>query len=296
MNSPILSIVLLLSAGDLRFQQGEGGEYRFDTGVLRGKLRAAGRSLGLSSVVHIPSGAALSRSMGLFSHYRVFSAGHRYGQGAWDWPSEATVRADGSVEVRWPAAADRPFEMWAVYRWAGPGMLDLETRVLPRVDLEGFEAFLASYLAEQFTQSLVYARADTGAEGKPTFLAAEKSQGVWQMFPRDGNVLALIHDGRWKIGPSPVEWAIRPLLAQPIGLRRDGASGMTAVLMSPPSDCFAVATPFQGEGHYSLYLSLFGRTIRAGETARARARLVITTSPGEDQVLSLFRAYLADLR
>jgi len=66
-------------------------------------------------------------------------------------------------------------------------------------------------------------------------------------------------------------------------VRRHGASGLTAVLMAPAEDCFAVSTPHQREGHYSLYLSLFGRTIQAGETARARARLVIV-EPASDTV------------
>lgn len=44
-------------------------EYEFDTGVIRGTLRAEGKSLGLSSVVHVPSGVTLSRGYGIFSHY-----------------------------------------------------------------------------------------------------------------------------------------------------------------------------------------------------------------------------------
>ncbi|MBM3746308.1 MAG: hypothetical protein FJW34_10970 [Acidobacteria bacterium] len=284
------------AAGELKFRAAEGGEFSFDTGVLSGKLHAGGKSLGLSSVVHAPTGAALSRGMGLFSHYRVFAANRRYGGGAWDWPSEATLRPDGAVEVRWRGADDRPFEMWAVYRWAGPATLDVETRVQPREELKGFESFLASYFAPQFSDSLVYAQGVSGAEGRPVFLAADKSHGVWQMFPRDREALTVIHDGRWKIPPSPVDWAIRPLLAQPIGLRRDPASGLTAVLMASPVDCFAVSTPFQGEGHYSMYLSLFGRTLRPGQTARARARLVIAVSPSEEEVFSLYRAFLKTAR
>jgi hypothetical protein len=234
--------------------------------------------------------------MGILGHYRVFSANHRYGPGAWYWPSEAKLLDDGSVEAHWPAAGDRPFEMWAVYRWAGPATLDLETRVRPQVELRGFEAFLASYFSEQFTRSLVYAQGPGGGEGKAGFQAAEESNGVWQMFPRDRDALTLIRDGRWKIAPNPVDWAIMPALAQPIGLRRDDTSATTAVLMAPPEDCFAVSTPHQGEGHHSLYFSAFGRTIKPGETSRARARLVIATSPSEAQILDLYRAYLDGLR
>jgi hypothetical protein len=65
--------------------------------------------------------------------------------------------------------------------------------------------------------------------------------------------------------------------------------------MAPPQDCFAISTPHQAEGHYSLYLSLFGRTLKAGETARARARLVIASSPSDNQILALYQAYLRAL-
>ena len=280
---------------DLRFRAGEGGEFEFNTGVLSGKLRAGGKSVGLLPVVHLPSGATLTRSMGFAGHYRVFTENHRYGPGAWYWPSEAQLKEDGSVEVRWPAAEDRPFELGAVYRWAGPAAIDVETRVRARVELRGFESFLASYFSEQFTNSLVCARGGPESRGQPAFLPAEESYGVWQMFPRDPSAVTLIEDGRWKIPPSPVAWVIRPSLAQPVGVRRDSKSALAAVLMAPPGDCFAIATPHQREGHYSMYLSLFGKTIAAGATARARARLTLTTA-GEDQILELYRGYLEDLK
>jgi hypothetical protein len=107
----------------LAFTASGTNEFAFNTGVLKGKLRAGGKSTGLSSVVHLPTGVSLDSSKGLFGHYRVFSANKRYGTAAWDWPSDATLRQDGSVEVRWPSADDRPFELSAVYRWAAPNIL-----------------------------------------------------------------------------------------------------------------------------------------------------------------------------
>jgi hypothetical protein len=272
----------------LRFRASAGGEFQFDTGVLRGTLRAGGKSVGLSSVVHIPTGKTVSEGEGIFSHYRVFTANHRYGPAAWAVPSEATLRDDGSVEAHWPAAENRPFEMWAVYRWSGPSTLDLETRVRPQSDLAGFESFLASYFAEQLGSSTVYVK-----KGRGAFVAAEDSYGQWQMSPRDQAALRLIGDGRWKYPPSPVEWAILPELAAPLGVRREGPSGITALVMAPASDCFAVSTPCQSNAtHHSLYLSLFGRDIKAGETARARARLVIGTSLGDREAVKLYKAYM----
>ena len=106
------------------FRPAADGSFSFNTGVLQGTLRAAGKSLGLSSVVHLPTGRRLDRSNGLFSHYRVFSKGIRYGGGAWDWPSTARLLDDGGVEVNWPEATNRLFTMKAVYRWSGPAELE----------------------------------------------------------------------------------------------------------------------------------------------------------------------------
>jgi hypothetical protein len=89
----------LAGSAQRRFTLSGTNEFAFDTGLLRGKLRAGGKSTGLSSVVHVPSGLRVDSSMGLFSYYRVFSAGKRYGTAAWDWPSVARLQADGSLEV-----------------------------------------------------------------------------------------------------------------------------------------------------------------------------------------------------
>ena len=267
-------------SADLKFHPADGGAFWFDTGVLKGVFRLDGRSSGLIPVVHLPSGIELARSMGLFGVYRVFGNGRRIVDGMWSVPSEARAAADGSVEVRWPAAAERPYEMRAVYRWSGPASLDVEISVHPEAELRGFETFLATYWGEKLTDSAVLTR-----DGR--FTPADKASGIWQMFPRDAGAAALVRDGRWKLPPHPVDWVVRPEFERCLGIRRDPASGLTAAVMSPAGDCFAVATPHQGEQHYSLYLSLFGRDLKKGETARARARIVVLASPGEDELRKL---------
>ncbi len=280
---------------NMDFIETEQGEYQFDTGVLRGKLRADGKSFGLSSVVHLPSGITLSRGYGIFSHYRAFVSNARFGTAAWEWPSTARLLDDGGVEVCWLRAKDRPFEMKAVYRWHDPSTLDLETVVKAQKDLRHFEVFLASYFEDIFTNSLVFVRENPEAAGKAGFLAAKESFGDWLMFPRDPAAVQLIKDGRWAIEPHPVDWVVMPEFGKPLGLRRDPRTGTAAVFMAPPEDCFALSSPHQTEGHYSLYLSLFGRTIRTGEVARARSRLWIAQGPSDQQVLDHYRTYLNEL-
>ena len=269
--------------------------FAFDTGVLRGKLRADGKSKGLSDVMHIPTGTKLDSSMGLFGHYRVFTANKRYGTGAWDWPSEAKLQAGGSVEVRWPAKDDRPFELRATYGWAAPNALDVITTVEAKTNLAKFESFLASYFSAGFTNSLAYVAESPGKPGFPGFFAAEPSFGTWLAFPRDDTAMAIFRDGRWTIAPSPVEWVKMPRLAKPLGIRRDSTAGLTAVIMSPPGDAFAICTPQQTEGHRSMYVSLFGQDLKAGETARARARLLVGTKLLDVDALKPYEAYLKEL-
>jgi hypothetical protein len=279
----------------LAFVANDEGEYTFDTGVLRGTLRQGGKSLGLAPLIHVPTGARLDRSMGILSFYRVFTTGKRYGAGAWDWPSTAKLLPDGAVQVTWPEAADRPFEMGALYRWKDPQTIDLETTVTARQDGRGFESFLASYFGEAFPTPCVYVRENPEAQGKPGLLPARKSYGEWQMFPRGDQVLPLIRDGRWGLQPNPVNWTIMPHLAAPLALRRSAANSLVAVVMSPPEEAFTVATPYEGEGHYSLYFSRFGHDLKSGQTARSRTRLIIRTGLSDEQAIALYQLYMKEL-
>ena len=279
----------------LRFEADGTNGFAFDTGVLRGRLREKGESKGLSPVVYVPTGAKLDSSMGFFGHYRLFTTNKRFGTGAWYWPSEARLQPDGSVFVRWPATNDRPFELRAFYRWAAPSTLDVDTTVLAKALLPGFETFLASYFAPGFTNALAYVSELPGGTTQAGFMPAEQSAGHWQVFPREDTVVSMIRDGRWSYPPNPVDWVVMPRLAKPLGVRRDPVTGLTAVVMSPPKDCFALYMPYQTEPHYSMYLSLFGRDLKPGESVRARTRLLLAPRLSDEKVLAAYRAYCGEM-
>lgn len=261
-----------------------GKEFTFDTGALRGTLRGGGQSKGLIPAFDCASGAPLTKSLGLFSHYRMFETNVRFGKAAWDWASEAKLLGNGAVEVRWTADEAHPFDMMAVYRWSAANALDLTTRVTARKELKRFEVFLASYF-DGFPTTVVW------AGEKPAFVSAVKEAGKWQMFPRDEAAVKMIQDGRWKYPPSPVEWAIRPKLAAPLAIRRDAERKLAAVLMSRPQDAYAIACPQDEEGHRSLYFSLFGRDLRNGESVEAESRLMICGDITDEKALELYRQF-----
>lgn len=283
------------SRSKLAFTANPDGGYEFDTCILHGRLRGSGKDLGLTSAVHLPTDTKLSGEYGILSYYRVFTTNERYGHAAWEWPSSSEILPDGAVQVTWSGADGRPFEMFAVYRFRDSSTLDVETIVKAGKDLSKFEVFLASYFHETLPIPQVYVAACPETEGNPAFLTAKKSFGNWQMFPRNDDVVPTIHDGRWQIQPNPVDWKIMPQMAKPIALRRGSKTAPTAILMAPPDDCFAISTPNEGEGHYSIYFSLFGRDIKAGQTARARLRLVVTSAATDLQILDLYQQYLKDI-
>jgi len=276
------------------FAAGANGEYTFDTGALRGKLRQGGKSRGLSSVVHTASGTRLDGSMGILSPYRIFTANKRYGTAAWNLPSESKLLDDGALQVTWKQAEDRAFELVAVYRFSGDSTVDLEAIVKAGDDLDDFEVFVASYFNRSFPTPSVYVGANAAGDGSQ-FMRAVKSAGVWQVFPRDEKVVKVIRDGRWLKPPNPVDWVTRPCMSAPIALRRSTKGGLTAILMAPANDCFAISMPYEGEGHYSVYLSLFGRDVKAGKTARARCRFVLADAPSDAEILGLYKRYIKEM-
>src|SRR5690606_3962469 len=107
-------------------------------------------------------------------------------------------------------------------------------------------------------------------------------------FPRDRQSVQTIFDGRWEKPPHPVQWSVTRWLAAPLAVRRHDSSGVAAAIMSLPGECFAVSVPYNKTppdnvaGHQSVYLSLFGQDLDAGQSATARARLVVGKMTDED--------------
>ncbi len=87
-----------------------------------------------------------------------------------------------------------------------------------------------------------------------------------------------------------------PRLAAPLAIRRDAASGLTAVIMAPADDCFAVSMPFGTDPHRSVYLSLFGRDLKAGQRATARARLVVGQAISDSAAVRMYEQWVGRSR
>jgi hypothetical protein len=269
--------------------------YSFDTGVLQGKLLDGGLSASLRPMRHVPSGTPVAGAVGLLSPYRLLTSDARFMPDGRDWRNQSRLLSTGAVEVHWMPDKEHPFDIKAEYRIAAPDTLDFSAAVTATRELRHFELFLSSYFFG-FPQSFVYVQHLPSVGEKAGFMEAVKQGGVWQMFPRDERSVQIIGDGRWNHPPNPVAWKIMPRLAAPLALRRDPQSGLTAVMMGPKDECFAVSTPQGEDGHRSLYLSLFGRDLKAGETASAHGRLVIGKAISDGKAVELYQAYCNESR
>jgi hypothetical protein len=288
---------------DLGFKPSGNGLFDFDTGVVRGRLRSDEQSQGIPIFVDVETGANLAYGFdnpGIFSYYRILSANKRWGDAARTWPKSSKPLPDKCVQIHWPADVEHPIEITATYRWTSANTLDLETVVKPDRDMKCFEVFLSSYFNKNF-KSAVYVGPALHASGKPAFLAPEFSPlvaGTYLAFPRDRRSAQIIYDGRWEYGPHPVQFSVTQFLALPLCMKQDPTSGITLLIMSRPEDCFAIETPYNMDppdgvaGHYSMYISLFGEDIQAGQTARAHTRLIVERNVSARRALDLYHEFI----
>lgn len=272
------------------------GEYNVDTGYLKGTFRPEGKSLGfipLSSISpELPiSGEPGGQFPGLLSFYRVFTTNQRYGESMRSVPSTTELINAKTLKSVWNADEAHPFVLSAIYQWKDPQTLDLHISVEAKQTLPNFEIFLSSYLTNKFPEAHVYTQTEEGDK----FLSTPPEIGVWHAFPRDEQAISIIRDGRWTIPPDPVDWVIRPFYKEPIIYRMNNETNLSVVHMALKEDCFAIFTPDTGETHYSMYFSLFGKTLETGQIASTTVRMIIAPMNVE-QILKSYQEFLAEMK
>lgn len=263
------------------------GEYLVDTGVVKGVFRQEGKSLGFEPLKTTSPELTLSHFPGILNFYRVFKANYRFPHDIREMKSEAKLLNNRSIEVIWESSSNEPFELRSVYKWVDPQTLDLLVSVKALAELPKFEIFLSSYLTENFPEPYVYVKSE---RGKYEFVSTPRDIGVWHAFPRDEEAVKIIQDGRWSYPPSPVDWVIREYFAEPIIYRKDKSSGLTILQMASKENCFSIMAPHIGEAHFSMYFSLFGKDLMAGQIVNTRIRMVIGNI-SEEEMLRIYRNF-----
>jgi hypothetical protein len=278
----------------------EGANYCFETELVSGRFLTAGKYQGLRSLVHRATGveiAAGEKLPGLVAPYRVFGNGRRYGD-VRDRPGRAEL-VPGGLRVTYLADDANPFEVVSFYAWDGD-TLDARYSVRPQVEMLSFELGVASYLSAGF-RAYVSRQSNTWGEtgSRMVPVDANPMTDVYALFPRNEAAMKTIFDGRWDLPPYPVRYAVPAYFAEPLAYRRHVKSGVMALGMGDPTECYAVCIPVNdppedpspAKGYQGVYFYHFGRDLRAGETATARVRWVVGRDIPEAEIVARWQAF-----
>lgn len=291
---------LLLWADNPAFQLKEKGVYTFETGSVKGILNAENNPQGIVSLIDLKHDKQAAHSPGLMGYYRLLSTNTRWGTSFRQWPSQAVLKKDGSVEIIWPPAEDHPVELKAIYKWVNQNTLDLKTEMTAKRDLRQAELFMASYFTQGMT-AFMYAKPTRHSPAKPGFISAWVNpilDGAYLAFPRDAQAAQLFYDGRWERGPHPAHFAVTRFYAQPLAMRVDQKTKFTIVLMSRPDACFGVEMSYDKEppdgvsSHGSIYFSQFGKDLTTGQTASTLTRMVVGHNITEETAVKQFHQFM----
>ncbi len=310
-----MSLILLLFSAitacaaeeNLRFTYTEKGMFSFDTGVIKGTLRADQESQGMPVFIDVASGIDLAyggTNPGILSFYRIFTTDKRWGDTARNAVKYAEELEDGAAKIHWPMTDQLPFSMTAIYRWKTSNILDLEFSVQTTKDLPDFEVFLSSYVNKNF-KGYMYTKDPLHEPLKDRFLAVDASplvEGTYLAFPRDAQTAQLYFGERWALGMHPVQFSVAQYMAKPVYIKRDTKNNFALVWMARPESCFGMTSPYNMDppdgvaGHFSVYQSFFGEDVPRGQTVHARLRLVVTKGITDQDALDLYENFIEETK
>ncbi len=299
-----LCMLVSVSAADLTFTAADTpGYFAFNTGVVKGLIRADGKSEGVVELTDLATGTNVVNAAplpGILSLYRVFAGAKRFPDAR-----NAPLRAEldtsrTALTLVWESAPERPYDLKGRFTLGGTRSLDLTLECTARVALPAFEIFVSSY-PTMAQRHFLFLRGTLHQGGRPESLlyepgAAPFLEGCYLAFPRDIEATALIFDGRWRQEPNPVHFAAGRHYAVPLLGSRIPENGVALLLFARSDECFALETTYARpagadsvSSHNSLYMSLGGADLAPGASARFHLRASVVRLAAHEEALALYK-------
>lgn len=277
--------------------------WEFKTPLLAGFFESNGELL--TSKTHDPRDG--SPVGDILLPYRLLTRDGWHGE-AREMPHEMVLVQDG-FQLRWAASVAHPADLCITTRLGAPGVFDVVVEVEARALLPRYEVFYSNYFAQTLRAggyvAALPAESPAVPGWTPVFPVADAIfREMYVAFPRDEAGAELICDGRWQRGRHFTRFLPARYYAEPYAYYHHTKNGLALGLMASREDAYAVSMAYRAEEandsvgqHNSLYLSLFGRDVQAGEKAVARLRMVVDES-GRDasRHRATFDAFQASLR
>ncbi len=240
-----------------------------------------------SDVRHLPTDTLLSPDEGKMKHvgflnfFRVLVEGGYLTELRAEKPV-VTPEKDG-VTLTYEPTIRRQAKVILRFTFREPNIIDMDMAVETLANYEGFEVLLSAYLSEGFLSGAYVAEEEFSEVTVPEQIRITDQpmiHGVWPFFPRDEAGAHLLTDERHQKG----RWFWRMAIGRRYGLPMVFFSQgeVDVLLMGRPEDVYAVGATYEGDAendsiaaHRSLYLSMLGEDLAAGDSRRTQMRMIV---------------------
>jgi hypothetical protein len=239
-----------------------------------------------SEVRHTPSNTLISpdgsgmEQVGLLNFFRVLIRGGYLTELREEKPL-VKAEKDG-VTLTWLPTIRRQANVTVRFTFREPNIIDMDMSVETLANYPGFEILLSAYLAPGFVSGAYVATEEFGPVVPEQIRITDQPMihGVWPFFPRNEAGANLLTDGRHQKGRWYWRMAVGRRYGMPMAFFNKGE--VDVLVMGRPEDVYAVGVTYDGDpetdniaAHRSLYLSMFGEDLVAGEGRRTQMRMVI---------------------
>ncbi|MDP6468285.1 MAG: hypothetical protein QF918_11130 [Pirellulaceae bacterium] len=281
------------------------GSFDFETSLIQGTIRLDGPYHGVTRLVDKRTGKQVIDSRySALNLFKLMSVNQ-----AMDQPRhmERTIAVAANwVEVKWSATESHNAQITARYEVVQPNAVDVTVTVQSQGAYRGYELFMSSYF-DKLLRPHVYLWSRGRRQHDlvlPT--VSDVFRGTVLVFPRDTHAAQRCVDGRWERnerGTPTVQMCPVRHYAHCMGFMADPDKQLGVVLMSRPSNCYAISTRYHAENEtdrltdYSAFdLSLFGDDLLPTSERTVKIRLAVTQLDDElSQPLKLYQAFIAEM-
>ena len=254
-----------------------------------------------SNMLISPDGSGMEH-VGLLNFFRVLVSGGYLTELRAEKPLVKPEK-DG-VTLTWLPTIRRQANVTIRFTFREPNIIDMDMSVESLANYPGFEILLSAYHAPGFVSGAYVAKEEFGPVVPEQIRITDQPMihGIWPFFPRDEAGANLLTDGRHQKGRWYWRMAVGRRYGMPMAFFNKG--DVDVLLMGRPEDVYAVGATYEGDpetddiaAHRSLYLSLFGEDLVAGEGRRTQMRMVIGKFGSDPKKhASLYEAFLNDVK
>lgn len=283
------------------------GGFDFETELLQGTIEPQGAYHGVTRLIDKRSGRqVIDERYSALNLFKLLSVNAFHGEPR---SMQRTVTSGPDwVEIQWPTTEMYQGEVTARYEVIEPASIELTVRIRTLGNYPVHELFMSSYFDKTLKPYVSLQPVPGVQPSQPQFVVPmvnDLFRGTLPVFPRDAHAARHCIDGRWdrsEHGTPVVQMCPLRRYGHCLAFVTDPEETLAVVLMSQPSDCYAISARYFADQEadrltsYSAFdMSLFGADFLPGDERKVRVRLALTPLDAErSQPLKHYQSLLAE--